>query len=143
MLPANTMDAVFLNDVIDYVERSALAGFLDGIRHALRPSGRLIIRDPNGGADRVIAECYRAGFSLVEAKIPLMGAPTSAFTDSWYALKLRVADRPQPGIYPRLGQPAVTAHTASPCRRAVSPWNDRPRQAAQALGSHRAQQRTV
>ena len=106
-LPEGTLDAVFLNDVIDYVAREALTGFLDGIRRSLKPTGRLILRDPNGGADRVIAECYRAGFALVEAKIPLGGAPKRAFRDAWYALKLRVAEGPQAAILPRLGKPAA------------------------------------
>ena len=105
-LPKATMDAVFLNDVIDYVDRRALAGFLAGIRESLRPSGRLIVRDPNGGVDRVIAECHRAGFVLVEAKIPLDEAPKRSFSDSWYALKLRLGEGMQPAILPRLGKPA-------------------------------------
>ena len=107
LLPVGELDAVFLNDVIDYVAREALAGFLDGIRRSLKPTGRLILRDPNGGADRVISECYRAGFSLVEAKIPLPGAPKRAFRNAWYALKLRVAAEPQHALLPRLGKPAV------------------------------------
>lgn len=105
MLPEDSLDAVFLNDVIDYVERAALAGFLAGIRSALKPAGRLIIRDPNGNPDRVIAECYRAGFTLVEAKIPLRDVPTRTFSSSWYALKLRRAEAMQPAILPRLGRP--------------------------------------
>jgi arsenite methyltransferase len=104
-LPRDALDVVFLNDVIDYVDRSALAGFLAGIRQALRVDGRLVVRDPNGGADRVIAECYRAGFALVEAKIPLPRAPARSFATGWYALKLRKADV-QPAILPRLGRPA-------------------------------------
>jgi len=104
MLPKGSLDAVLLNDVIDYVARDALVGFLSGIRAALAPRGRLIIRDPNGNPDRVIAECYRAGFALVEAKVPLPGAPSRSFAGEWYALKLRPADR-QPAILPRLGQP--------------------------------------
>ena len=106
MLPKNEMDAVFLNDVIDVVERRALAGFLAGIRASLKPSGRLIIRDPNGDPARVIAECYRAGFSLAEAKIPLKTATAKSFANDWYALKLRVAERPPHALLPRLGQPA-------------------------------------
>ncbi len=106
MLPKNEMDAVFLNDVIDVVERRALAGFLAGIRASLKPSGRLIIRDPNGDPARVIAECYRAGFSLAEAKIPLKTATSKSFANDWYALKLRVAERPPHALLPRLGQPA-------------------------------------
>jgi ubiquinone/menaquinone biosynthesis C-methylase UbiE len=105
MLPQDSLDAVFLNDVIDYVERSALAGFLAGIRSALKPAGRLVIRDPNGNPDRVIAECYRAGFTLVEAKIPLLTATTRTFSSTWYALKLRRAEEMQPAILPRLGKP--------------------------------------
>lgn len=105
MLPPERLDAVFLNDVIDYVERRALAGFLGGIRDALKPTGRLILRDPNGGVGRVIAECHRAGFDLVEAKIPLHEAPQGSFGDSWYALKLRVAEGPQHSLLPRLGRP--------------------------------------
>lgn len=105
LLPAQKLDGVFLNDVIDYVERRSLAGFLAGIRNALKPTGRLVVRDPNGGADRIVAECYRAGFTLVEAKIPLREAAQGTFSDSWYALKLRLADRPQASILPRLGQP--------------------------------------
>ncbi len=104
MLPRNTLDVVFLNDVIDYVKRDALVGFLEGIRVALKERGRLIIRDPNGGPGRVIAECYRAGFSLDEAKIPLPGAPERSFSSSWYALKLRRATH-QHAILPRLGEP--------------------------------------
>jgi SAM-dependent methyltransferase len=103
-LPKDALDVVFLNDVIDYVDRSALAGFLQGIRQALRADGRLVVRDPNGGADRVIAECYRGGFALVEAKIPLPGAPVRSFAGGWYALKLRKADV-QPAVLPRLGRP--------------------------------------
>lgn len=105
MLPEASLDAVFVNDVIDYVERSALAGFLAGIRSALKPAGRVIIRDPNGNPDRVIAECYRAGFTLVEAKIPLLDVPTRTFSSNWYALKLRRAEAMQPAILPRLGKP--------------------------------------
>lgn len=105
-LPKGQMDAVFLNDVIDYVDRRALAGFLAGIRDSLRPSGRLIVRDPNGGVDRIIAECHRAGFVLIEAKIPLDEAPKRSFSDSWYALKLRLGEGMQPAILPRLGKPA-------------------------------------
>jgi ubiquinone/menaquinone biosynthesis C-methylase UbiE len=105
MLPKDSLDAVFLNDVIDYVERSALAGFLDGIRIALKTNGRLILRDPKGNPSRVIAECYRAGFNLVEAKIPLGDVPQSSFSSSWYALKLRRAEEMQPAILPRLGEP--------------------------------------
>jgi SAM-dependent methyltransferase len=104
-LPKDALDVVFLNDVIDYVDRAALAGFLAGIRQALRADGRLVVRDPNGGADRVVAECYRAGFALVEAKIPLPRAPSRSFATGWYALKLRKADV-QPAILPRLGRPA-------------------------------------
>ncbi|MDJ0521209.1 MAG: methyltransferase domain-containing protein [Planctomycetota bacterium] len=105
MLPKDSLDAVFLNDVIDYVERSALAGFLDGIRVALKRNGRLILRDPKGNPSRVISECYRAGFNLVEAKIPLGDVPQSSFSSSWYALKLRRAEQMQPAILPRLGEP--------------------------------------
>lgn len=105
MLPSDALDAVFLNDVIDYVGRSALAGFLAGIRFALKPAGRLVIRDPNGNPDRIIAECYRAGFTLVEAKVPLANATTRTFSNSWYALKLRRAEEMQPAILPRLGKP--------------------------------------
>ncbi len=105
MLPKDSLDAVFLNDVIDYVERAALAGFLDGIRIALKRNGRLILRDPKGNPSRVIAECYRAGFNLVEAKIPLGDVPQSSFSSSWYALKLRRAPEMQPAILPRLGEP--------------------------------------
>ncbi|MDJ0976731.1 MAG: methyltransferase domain-containing protein [Planctomycetota bacterium] len=104
MLPKNTLDVVFLNDVIDYVKRDALVGFLEGIRVALKERGRLIIRDPNGGPGRVIAECYRAGFSLDEARIPLPDAPGRSFSSSWYALKLRRATH-QHAILPRLGEP--------------------------------------
>jgi SAM-dependent methyltransferase len=104
-LAADTYDAVLLNDVIDYVDRGALAGFLAGIRAALKTEGRLVIRDPNGGSDRVIAECHRAGFSLVEAIVPLREAPPGSFAGGWYALKLRRAE-PQHAILPRLGQPA-------------------------------------
>lgn len=104
MLPKNTLDVVFLNDVIDYVKRGALVGFLEGIRVALKERGRLIIRDPNGGPGRVIAECYRAGFSLDEARIPLPDAPGRSFSSSWYALKLRRATH-QHAILPRLGEP--------------------------------------
>lgn len=104
MLPKNTLDAVFLNDVINYVNRDALVGFLEGIRTALKERGRLIIRDPNPGPGRVIAECYRAGFTLDEAKIPLPGVPEKSFSSSWYALKLRRATL-QHSILPRLGEP--------------------------------------
>ena len=104
-LPKDTCDVVFLNDVIDYVERPALAGFLAGIRESLKGDGRLVIRDPNGGCDRVIAECYRAGFTLVEAMLPLRNAPARSFAGGWYALKLRRA-AVQPAILPRLGQPS-------------------------------------
>jgi ubiquinone/menaquinone biosynthesis C-methylase UbiE len=104
LLPPDSMDVVFLNDVIDYVDRAALAGFLSGIRQALKTDGRVVIRDPNGGADRVISECYRAGFALVEAKIPLAGAPPRSFATSWYALKLRRGDV-QHAVLPRLGRP--------------------------------------
>lgn len=103
-LPADSLDAIFLNDVIDWVERSALAGFLAGLREALKSDGRLVIRDPSGGPDRVIAELYRAGFSLVEAKIPLERAPSRSFGTGWYALKVRRAEV-QPSILPRLGRP--------------------------------------
>lgn len=104
-LPADALDVVFLNDVIDYVERPALPGFLSGIRAALKPDGRLVIRDPNGGPDRVIAACHRAGFGLVEAIVPLRNAPARTFAGGWYALKLRRAE-PQPAVLPRLGEPA-------------------------------------
>ena len=104
-LAADSYDAVLLNDVIDYVDRGALVGFMAGIRAALKPDGRLVIRDPNGGSDRVIAECHRAGFALVEAIVPLRDAPPSSFAGGWYALKLRRAE-PQHAILPRLGQPA-------------------------------------
>ena len=106
MLPKNALDAVFLNDVIDYVERSALAGFLAGIRSSLKASGRLIVRDPNGGPGRVIAECYRAGFTLIEAKVPLENVPRRSYTSGWYALKLLRADHMQHPILPRLGKPS-------------------------------------
>jgi ubiquinone/menaquinone biosynthesis C-methylase UbiE len=105
MLPKDRLDAVFLNDVIDYVDRSALAGFLAGIRSALKPAGRLVVRDPNGNPDRIIAECYRAGFTLVEAKVPLANATTRTFSNEWYALKFRRAESMQPAILPRLGRP--------------------------------------
>lgn len=105
MLPPDCMDAIFLNDVIDWVERPALAGFLAGIRAALKEDGRLVIRDPSGGPDRVISELYRAGFALVEAKIPLEDAPSRSFSTGWYALKLR-RSQTQPSILPRLGRPA-------------------------------------
>jgi len=105
MLPEDSLDAVFLNDVIDYVDRGALAGFLAGIRSALKRAGRLVIRDPNGNPDRVISECYRAGFNLLEAKIPLRSVPSRSFSSSWYALKLRRADETQPAILPRLNEP--------------------------------------
>ncbi len=104
-LPAGRLDAIFMNDVIDWVERRALAGFLAGIHEALKPDGRVVIRDPSGGADRIIAELYRAGFALVEAKVPLEEAPARSFATGWYALKLRPA-RVQPSIFPRLGLPA-------------------------------------
>jgi SAM-dependent methyltransferase len=106
MLPADSLDAVFLNDVIDWVERRALAGFLAGLRGALKQDGRLIIRDPSGDPDRVISECYRNGFALVEAKIPLPGAPARSFGTSWYALKLRRSHVQHP-LLPRLGRPAT------------------------------------
>ena len=103
-LPKDALDVVFLNDVIDYVERPALAGFLAGIREALKADGRLVIRDPNGSPDRVIAECHRAGFALVEAIVPLRNAPVRTFAGGWYALKLRRAE-PQAAVLPRLGEP--------------------------------------
>lgn len=105
MLATDSLDAVFVNDVIDHVDRSALAGFLAGIRSALKPSGRLIIRDPNGGPGRVIAECYRHGFTLIEAKVPLENMPRRSFTSGWYALKLQRADRMPPALLPRQGKP--------------------------------------
>lgn len=104
-LPEGQLDAVLLNDVIDWVERPALAGLLAGIRRALKPAGRLVIRDPNGGADRVIAELYRSGFALVEARVPLEQTPGRSFATGWYALKLRRAEV-QPAVLPRLGRPA-------------------------------------
>jgi ubiquinone/menaquinone biosynthesis C-methylase UbiE len=104
-LPADTLDAIFLNDVIDWVERRALAGFLAGLRGALKEDGRLVIRDPSGGPDRVISELYRSGFSLVEAKIPLEQTPSRSFSSGWYALKVR-RSTVQPAILPRLGKPA-------------------------------------
>ena len=119
-LRKDTLDVVFLNDVIDYVERSALAGFLAGIREALKSDGRLVIRDPNGGCDRVIAECHRAGFALVEAILPLRNAPPRSFAGGWYALKLRRAEV-QPAVLPRLGEPArhrTRLHLAEECFRA-------------------------
>jgi SAM-dependent methyltransferase len=119
-LPKDALDVVFLNDVIDYVDRSALAGFLAGIRQALKSDGRLVIRDPNGGCDRVVAECYRAGFALVEAILPLRNAPPRSFAGGWYALKLRRAEV-QPAILPRLGEPArhrFRLHLAEECFRA-------------------------
>ena len=103
-LPPDTFDAIFLNDVIDWVDRSALAGFLAGLRVALKSDGRLVIRDPSGGPDRVIAELYRAGFALVEAKVPLQDAPSRSFGTGWFALKVRRAEV-QPSILPRLGRP--------------------------------------
>lgn len=106
MLPTDACDAVFVNDVIDHVDRSALAGFLAGIRSALKPSGRLIIRDPNGAPGRVVAECYRHGFTLLEAKVPLEDTPRRSFTSGWYALKLQRADRMQPALLPRKGRPS-------------------------------------
>jgi ubiquinone/menaquinone biosynthesis C-methylase UbiE len=118
-LRKDTLDVVFLNDVIDYVERSALAGFLSGIREALKSDGRLVIRDPNGGCDRVIAECYRAGFALVEAILPLRNAPPRSFAGGWYALKLRRAEV-QPAVLPRIGEPArhrMRLHLAEECYR--------------------------
>ena len=105
MLPKNALDAIFINDVINYVDRASQAGFLDGIRSALKPAGRLIIRDPKGNPDRVISECYRAGFILVEARIPLGSEPLSRSGGGWYALKLRRAEHPQPAILPRHGEP--------------------------------------
>lgn len=105
MLATDSLDAVFVNDVIDHVDRSALAGFLAGIRSALKPSGRLIIRDPNGGPGRVIAECYRHGFTLIDAKVPLEDSPRRSFTSGWYALKLQRADRMPPALLPRHGKP--------------------------------------
>jgi SAM-dependent methyltransferase len=119
-LKPDTLDVVFLNDVIDYVERSALAGFLAGIRAALKSDGRLVIRDPNGGCDRVISECHRAGFTLVEAILPLRNAPPRSFAGGWYALKLRRAEV-QPAVLPRLGEPArhrTRLHLAEECFRA-------------------------
>ncbi len=106
MLAKDSLDAVFVNDVIDHVDRSALAGFLAGIRSALKPSGRLIIRDPNGGPGRVIAECYRHGFTLIEARVPLDNVPRRSFTSGWYALKLQRADRMQPALLPWKGKPS-------------------------------------
>ena len=103
-LPSDNLDAIFLNDVIDWVERPALAGFLAGLREALKENGRLVIRDPSGGPDRVISELYRSGFALVEAKIPLESAPARSFSSGWYALKVRRSKIP-PGILPRLGRP--------------------------------------
>jgi len=105
MLPADALDAVFLNNVIDHVDRPALAGFLDGIRRALKPAGRLLIRDPNGNPDRVIAECYRAGFTLVKASIPLTDVPQEVFSSTWYSLTFRRGEQMQPAILPRLGKP--------------------------------------
>jgi SAM-dependent methyltransferase len=104
-LPKNSLDAIFLNDVIDWVERPSLAGFLAGVRDALKADGRLVIRDPSGGPGRVIAELHRAGFALVEARIPLDHAPSRPFASDWYAMKLRKAEI-QPSIFPRLGRPA-------------------------------------
>lgn len=106
MLKKDSCDAVFVNDVIEHVDRSALAGFLAGIRSALKPSGRLIIRDPNGGPGRVIAECYRHGFTLIEARVPLENMPRRSFTSGWYALKLQRADLMQPALLPRQGKPS-------------------------------------
>jgi ubiquinone/menaquinone biosynthesis C-methylase UbiE len=105
MLPPDALDAVFLNNVIDHVDRPALAGFLDGIRQALKPAGRLLIRDPHGNPDRVIAECYRAGFTLVKAAIPLTDVPQEVFSSTWYALTFRRGEQMQPAILPRLGKP--------------------------------------
>lgn len=105
MLPKDALDAIFINDVINYVDRAAQAGFLDGIRRALKPAGRLIIRDPKGNPDRVISECYRAGFILVEARIPLGKEPIRNHGGGWYALKLRRAENTQPAILPRQSEP--------------------------------------
>ena len=119
-LKPDSLDVVLLNDVIDYVERSALAGFLAGIRASLKSDGRLVIRDPNGGCDRVISECYRAGFALVEAILPLRNAPPRSFAGGWYALKLRRAEL-QPAVLPRIGEPArhrTRLHLAEECFRA-------------------------
>ena len=79
-----------------------MAGFLAGVRDALKADGRLVIRDPSGGPGRVIAELHRAGFALVEARIPLDHAPSRPFASDWYALKLRKSEV-QPSIFPRLG----------------------------------------
>lgn len=114
-LPADRMDAIFLNDVIDWVERRSLAGFLAGLRAALKEDGRLVIRDPSGGPDRVIAELYRAGFSLVEAKIPLVDAPSRSFGTGWYALKVR-RSQIQPAILPALADRRAIGY-ASTSRR--------------------------
>lgn len=105
-LPKGALDAVFLNDVIDFVNRQSTVGFLAGIHEALKEGGRLIIRDPNGNSDRVIAECYRAGFTLVEAKIPLPEAPSRSFSSDWYALKFS-RSKVQHSLLPRLGKPAA------------------------------------
>jgi SAM-dependent methyltransferase len=106
-------------DVIDHVDREVLAGFLDGIRRSLKPDGRMVIRDPNPGPDRVICECYRAGFALVEARVPLEG-PSIAFASGWYALKFRRSEVQSP-VLPRDGRPArwrVRLHLAEELFRA-------------------------
>ncbi len=120
-LAADSVDAVFVNNVIHHVERWALSGFLHGLRKALKPSGRLIIRDPNGGPGRVIAECYRHGFTLIEARVPLEDMPRPAFSAGWYALKLQRADRTPPPLLPQGGRPSrrlVQLHLAEELFRA-------------------------
>lgn len=106
MLTEDSVDVVFLNDVIDVVDRRALPGLLEGIRRSLREGGRLVIRDPKGGADRVIAECYRAGFNLVEAKVPLPDAGRPGFGTNWYGLKFQRSGRRRHSVLTRLGRPA-------------------------------------
>ncbi len=141
-LPEGKLDAIFMNNVIDWVERRALAGFLAGVRGALKPDGRLIIRDPSGGPDRVIAELYRAGFALVEAKIPLETASDRSFSTGWYALKLRPAEI-QPALFPRLGLPERHRTRLHLAEELFRMGLLRPRGPASRLGAHPGHARRV
>ena len=92
-LPADRLDAIFLNDVIDWVERSALAGFLAGLREAI---GRWRGVDHDALLANIIAfqgavapEAERLGVKLAihpdDPPRPLLGLPRAVSTRADFA----------------------------------------------------------
>ncbi|MCZ6682627.1 MAG: class I SAM-dependent methyltransferase [Planctomycetota bacterium] len=65
-LPSGVVDAAFLHDVANHVDRNARPKLYASIARALKPDGCLVLIDPHGGALRLLEELGAFGFHTEE-----------------------------------------------------------------------------